>query len=437
METNFDYLLEKKEYADFAVQAVEAEKSLSISPATCAILSRRALELAIRFVFSYDAELKLPYQDNVSSLIHERTFRDMIEPRLFPMLKYTIHLGNVAVHTNSNIKRDEAVIALRDLFEFCDWIDYSYSKEYKEKAFDESILASGNEKRVKADELQKLYDSLSSKDRNLEEILKENESLRQQMAKERRQNIQTREFHIDTLSEAETRKKYIDVELREAGWMIGRNCTVEEPIIGMPNHTGTGFADYVLWGKDNLPLAVVEAKKASADAMVGRQQAKLYADCLQNQYGRRPLIFTTNGFEFFYTDDYMRYPTREVSGFFTQEELQLEIDRRKLRKPLENIEINDQITDRPYQKEAVTAVCDAISKRHRKMLIVQATGSGKTRVSISIVDVLRRHNYVKNILFLADRITLVRQAKNSYANLLGIYHAAIYWRTKTTRNPQE
>ncbi|MBS5713154.1 MAG: DEAD/DEAH box helicase family protein [[Eubacterium] rectale] len=418
METNFDYLLKKEEYADFAKQAVEAEKSLSISPATCAILSRRALELAVRFVFSYDAELSLPYRDNVSSLIHEPTFRRIIEPRLFPMLKYTIHLGNVAVHTNNNIGRDEAIIALRDLFEFCDWIDYSYSREYDEKTYDESILASGNEKRIKADELMKLYESLSSKDKKLESVLKENEELREQMAKKRSQNVKTREFHVDKISEAETRKRYIDVALKEAGWVIGRNVTEEEPVTGMPNSTGTGYVDYVLWGKDNLPLAVVEAKKASVDAMVGSQQAKLYADCLQNKYNRRPLIFTTNGFEFFYTNDYMGYPRREVSGFFTQEELQLEMDGRTSRIPLENIRISDDITNRPYQKEAVTAVCDAIINKHRKMLIVQATGSGKTRVSISIVDVLRRHNYVKNILFLADRKALVKQAKNNYTNLL-------------------
>lgn len=418
METNFDYLLKKEEYADFAKQAVEAEKSLSISPATCAILSRRALELAVRFVFSYDAELSLPYRDNVSSLIHEPTFRRIIEPRLFPMLKYTIHLGNVAVHTNNNIGRDEAIIALRDLFEFCDWIDYSYSREYDEKTYDESILASGNEKRIKADELMKLYEGLSSKDKKLESVLKENEELREQMAKKRSQNVKTREFHVDTISEAETRKRYIDVALKEAGWVIGRNVTEEEPVTGMPNSTGTGYVDYVLWGKDNLPLAVVEAKKASVDAMVGSQQAKLYADCLQNKYNRRPLIFITNGFEFFYTNDYMGYPRREVSGFFTQEELQLEMDGRTSRIPLENIRISDDITNRPYQKEAVTAVCDAITNKHRKMLIVQATGSGKTRVSISIVDVLRRHNYVKNILFLADRKALVKQAKNNYTNLL-------------------
>lgn len=418
METNFDYLLAKTEYKDFAKQAVEAEKSLSISPATCAILSRRALELAVRFVYSYDAELRLPYQDNVSSLIHEPSFRGIIEPRLFPMIKYTIHLGNVAVHTNSNIKRDEAIIALRDLYEFCDWIDYSYSEEYEDKTFDESILTTGDEKRVKADELKQLYDKLSSKDKKLAEILKENEELRKQMATQRTSNMTSRVFHVDKISEAQTRKKYIDVELQEAGWVIGGNCTEEEEVTGMPNSTGLGYVDYVLWGKNNLPLAVVEAKKASVDTMVGSQQAKLYADCLQNKYGQRPLIFTTNGFEFFYTNDYMGYPRRRVSGFFTQEELQLEVDRRKQRNSLDTIEINNKITDRPYQKEAVTAVCDAIEKKHRKMLIVQATGSGKTRVSISIVDVLRRHNHVKNILFLADRTALVKQAKNNYSNLL-------------------
>lgn len=418
MNTNFDYLLSKSEYSDFSYQAVEAEKSIAISPATCAILTRRALELAVRFVFSYDAELVLPYQDNISSLIHESTFRNIIEPRLFPMLKYAIHLGNVAVHTNSIIKRDDAIVALRDLFEFCDWIDYSYSAEYAEKSFDESLLATGDEKRVKADELKILYENLSSKDKKLEEILKENEELRKQMAQKRVENNYSRKFNIDDISEAETRKKYIDVKLQSAGWFVGKNCTVEEPVTGMPNSTGTGYVDYVLWGKDNLPLAVVEAKKASVDPVVGSHQAKLYADCLQNQYNQRPLIFITNGFEIYYTNDFVGYPRREVSGFFTQDELQLEVDRRKQRVSLDSIEIKDSITNRPYQKEAVTAVCDAISKKHRKMLLVQATGSGKTRVSISIVDVLRRHNYVKNILFLADRTALVKQAKNNYTNLL-------------------
>ena len=418
MATNFDYLLKNNDYSTFATAAVEAENSISISPATCAILVRRALELAVRFVFAYDSDLVLPYQDNISSLIHEPTFRNIIEPRLFPMLKYAIHLGNVAVHTNNNIRRDEAVIALRDLYEFCDWIDYSYSVEYSEKSYDESLLPTGDEKRVKAEELKDLYDRLSSKDKKLKDVLEENEELRRRMAEERKSHTKQRDFNIDAISEAETRKHYIDVALSEAGWVIDKNCTIEEEVTGMPNATGVGYVDYVLWGKDNLPLAVVEAKKASVDPIVGSQQAKLYADCLQNKYNQRPLIYTTNGFEFFYTNDHMKYPKREVSGFLTQDELQLEVDRRKSRIPLDTIEISDDITNRPYQKEAVTAVCDAISNNHRKMLIVQATGSGKTRVSISVVDVLRRRNYVKNVLFLADRTALVKQAKNNYTNLL-------------------
>lgn len=418
MKTNFDYLLKKEEYKSFALQSVEAEKSIAISPSTCAILCRRALELAVRFVYSYDADLQIPYRDNLSSLVHETTFRNIIEPRLFPMLKYVIRVGNMAVHTNSKIKRDTAVTSLRDLYEFCDWIDYSYSKDYKEKSFDESLLALGTEKRVKAEELKELYDNLSSKDKKLEQIIKENEDLRKQMAEERKLHTETREFHVDKISEAETRKRYIDIALQEAGWIIGNNCSVEEPVKGMPNNTGIGHVDYVLWGKDRKPLAVVEAKKASVDTVVGSQQAKLYADCLQNEYNQRPLIFTTNGFDIYYTNDYVGYPRRIVYGFFTQEELQLEVDRRKQRIPLESIEIKDTITNRPYQKEAVTSVCDAIDNKHRKMLLVQATGSGKTRVSISIVDVLRRHNYVKNILFLADRTALVKQAKNSYSKLL-------------------
>ena len=418
METNFDYLLNKTEYKDFAIQAVEAEKSIAISPASCAIHSRRALELAVRFVYSYDSDLALPYQDNISSLIHEYTFKSIIEPRLFPMLKFVIRLGNIAVHTNKSISRDDAIVSLKDLYEFCDWIDYSYSQDYQEKTFDESLLSTGTEKRIDAEELKSLYDELSSKDKKLSEVLKANEELRQQMSEKRKNNSQNRDFHIDEISEAQTRKKYIDIALKEAGWIIGKNCTEEEPVTGMPNPSGTGFVDYVLWGKDNLPLAVVEAKKASVNPVIGSQQAKLYADCLQNKYIQRPLIFTTNGFEIYYTNDFLNQPRREVSGFFTQDELQLEVNRRTQRIPLENISINNKITNRPYQKEAVTAVCDAIMHNHRKMLIVQATGSGKTRVSISLVEVLRKHNYVKNILFLADRITLVKQAKKNYTNLL-------------------
>lgn len=418
MCTNFDFLKKNKDFNSFSEQAIEAEKSLLVSSATAAILSRRALELAVRWVYSYDNALLVPYQDNLSSLIHERTFKSVIEPSLFPMLKFIIKLGNVAVHTNQAIKRDDAILSLRNLFEFCKWIEYCYAEEYSDVSYDESILEKGKEEKKRPEELQDLYERLSSKDKKLEEIRKENELLREQMTKLRVKNETSRTFEVDSMTEAETRRKYIDLDLMEAGWEKGKSYEVEVPVIGMPNQTGKGYVDYVLYGENGLPLAVIEAKKTSVDLMVGSQQAKLYADCLGQQYGQRPLIFTSNGFEMEFTDDAGGYPKRRVSGIFTQEEMQLNIERRKTRKPLKNIVIRDDITNRPYQKEAVLAVCDAITKKHRKMLIVQATGSGKTRVSISIVDVLRKHNYVKNILFLADRKALVKQAKKNYSNLL-------------------
>lgn len=405
-------------FSSFSEQAIEAEKSLTVSSATVAILARRALELAVRWVYVNDNELQLPYRDNISSLIHEDSFRKIIEPRLFPMLKYVIKLGNIAVHTNQRIGRDDAILSLRNLFEFCKWIEYCYSATYQETLYDESILQDEKEQKKRPEELKNLYEQLSNKDKKLEEIRKENVQLLEQMTQLREANTKQRSFKVDDITEAETRKRYINIDLMEAGWQIGKDCLEEVEVVGMPNSTGIGYVDYVLFGNNGLPLAVVEAKRTSVDPIVGSQQAKLYADCLQNQYNQRPLIFITNGFETYFVDDYNDYPRRRISGIFSKEELQLNIDRRKTRKPLENILISDDITNRPYQKEAVTAVCDAIKNKHRKMLIVQATGSGKTRVSISIVDVLRRHNYVKNILFLADRTALVKQAKNNYGNLL-------------------
>ena len=427
MSTNFDFLTAAPAFSSFSTQAIEAEKSLVISPATSAILSRRALELAVRWVYVSDDGLKLPYRDNLSALIHEETFRDILEPRLFPMLKYTVRLGNTAVHTNQKIKRDDAILSLRNLFEFCKWIEYCYStqyQDYEDAVYDESLLESAvsaeirRETQPRPEELQELYAKLGSRDKKLEEIRLENESLRVEMTKLREKNTTENTFQVDAFTEAQTRRKYIDIELMDAGWRIGTDCREEVTVSGMPTPTETGRADYVLFGDNGLPLAVIEAKKTGTDPIAGSRQAKLYADCLEKEYHQRPFIFTTNGFEIEFTDDYGQYPRRRVSGFFTKKELQLNMDRRKSRKPLDTIEINDQITNRPYQKEAVAAVCDAIRKKHRRMLIVQATGSGKTRVSISLVDVLRRHNYVKNILFLADRKALVRQAKKSYGNLL-------------------
>lgn len=417
--SNFAFLKEKKLYDSFTDACLEAEKSLQISPATTAILTRRALELAVKWMYSFDEGLTLPYDDRLSALIHEQSFRDIIDGDLFPLLRFTVKLGNVAVHTNSTISREEAITSLRNLHQFVSFIDYCYSADYTAKPFDEDLLLSGDESRKRKEEYQDLYEKLSAKDRKLEDIIAENEKLRKQLTKTRIHNQEEKvyDFQVDDISEYETRKRYIDVDLKLAGWTFGRDILVEYKVTGMPNRDGVGYVDYVLFGDNGKPLALVEAKRTSVNVNQGKQQAKLYADCLEKMHGQRPIIFLTNGFESRIWDD-TEYPDRNVSGVYSKPDLVKLIERRQLRRPLQNIEIKDDITNRTYQKEAIINVCEAFESKQRNALLVMATGSGKTRVSISIVDVLVRHNWVKNVLFLADRRELVRQAKNSFNNLV-------------------
>ncbi len=415
MCSNFEFLKGKKEFESFSSQCLEAEKSIIVSPATCAILSRRALELAVKWVYANDSDLVLPYQDNISSLIHNESFRELIDSSMFNIIKYIVKLGNVAVHTNKPITRGEAVLALHNLHQFVSWIDYCYANEYTARDFDENELHEGDNKRTRPEELKDLYEKLSSKDRKLEELINENEELRKLRTEKRKENTENNHFKVDDISEAETRRRYIDVELKLSGWTFGKDVLIEVEIPGMPNNSGVGFADYVLYGDNGKPLAVVEAKRTSVDEKKGEQQAKLYADCLEKQYGQRPIIFLSNGFNYWIWDDCGQ---RRTFGFYKKSELQLIIDRRTSKENLNNIKISDDISNRYYQKEAITAVAEAFEKNQRKALLVCATGTGKTRTAISIVDVLSKHNWVKNVLFLADRKALVKQAKNNFSKLL-------------------
>lgn len=417
MYSNFTFLKVNDLYTAFTNACLEAEKSLLVSPATCAILSRRALELAVKWLYSYDSDLMVPYQDNLSSLIHDNSFLNIIDRDLLPLLKYVIKLGNVAVHTNSNITWDEAVLSLHNLHQFVSWVDYCYSDQYSATKFNEELLQVGEEKRTRPEELKDLYHRLSAKDRDLEQVMKENAELRQQLTQKRIENTQQYDFRVDEISEYETRKRYIDLELKLAGWTFNKDVQEEFQVTGMPNKQGVGYVDYVLFADNGKPLAVVEAKRTSVDPNKGKQQAKLYADCLEQMYSQRPIIIYSNGFETYFWDD-VEYPARKLSGFYSKEELALLIDRRTMKKPLHDVTLNEQIAGRYYQQEAVLSVCQELSRKQRKTLLVMATGSGKTRTAASLVDVLTRYNWVKNVLFLADRKTLVSQAKNSFNTLL-------------------
>jgi type I restriction enzyme R subunit len=215
-------------------------------------------------------------------------------------------------------------------------------------------------------------------------------------------------------SEAETRDYFIDLLLKEAGWPLDQTRDREFAVAGMPNNDGRGFVDYVLWGDDGKPLGLVEAKRTRRDARAGQQQARLYADCLQRQFGQRPLIFFSNGYEHWLWDD-TNYPPRAVQGFYKKAELELAIQRRASRKSLATAELNKDIVERYYQWRGIRRIAESFERDHdRKALLVQATGAGKTRTVIALCDLLMRCNRVKRVLFLADRVALVNQAVNAF-----------------------
>ncbi|NLD10872.1 MAG: DEAD/DEAH box helicase family protein, partial [Clostridiales bacterium] len=252
---------------------------------------------------------------------------------------------------------------------------------------------------------------------DLEALIEENKALKAELTARRETKKDTYVPKPIDLSEYKTRKIYIDALLMDAGWTEGKDWVNEVELQGMPNKSEVGYADYVLYGDDGRALAVIEAKRTCVDVAKGRQQAKLYADLLEKQYRRRPVIFLTNGFETRIADN--QYPERKVAAFYSKRDLEKFFNLQTMRMSLKHISINKNIADRYYQEAAIKAVCNAFDeKNRRKALLVMATGSGKTRTVIALVDVLMQHGWIKNILFLADRNSLVMQAKRSFTNLL-------------------
>lgn len=414
--SNFDFILKNEIFKTFAEAAEEAEKSIAVANVSCTILCRRALELAVKWIYANDRELVLPYQNNLSSLVYDINFKSMINEKVFNGMTYIIKLGNFAVHSNKKVTRKEAVLCLKYLFDFMDWIAYYYDSNYIETKFDEGKLPGESSANLKKEEREELENKLVEKDEKIEKILKENEELREKLTKQRTSKKTAYNFKVSDISEFETRKQFIDLDLKIAGW-DSTNIREEVEVKGMPNIQEIGHVDYVLYGENGKPLAVVEAKRTSKDAKIGQQQAKLYADCLEKEYAQRPIIYYTNGKEIYMWDD-LSYPERKVSGFYTQDELQLLIKRRDSKENLEHIFIANNIANRPYQLEAVKKVCESFEQKHRRALIVMATGTGKTRTAISLVDVLTSKNWVQNVLFLADRTELVKQAEKNFKKLL-------------------
>ena len=406
--TNFDFLLKDKQFDTFSGVAIAAENTLHIDVDSCVINCRRAMEFAVKWMYSVDKALYLPYQDNLQNLMNGEDFRDIVGNDIWQRMDFIRKVGNSAAHGGRKVTGEQAELCLENLYIFLDFVACCYGKNYKSSNFDKSLLELTPEEALSF---------VPDNNIDLSKLIEENRELKEELTARRAEQQQTYVQKPLDLSEYKTRKIYIDFMLEDAGWREGRDWLNEVELPGMPNRSEVVFTVYVLYGYDGRPLAVVEAKRTCVDVSKGRQQAKLYADLLEKKYGRRPVIFLTNGFETHIDDN--RYPERKCACIYSKRDLEKLFNLQTLRTSLKNITVNKSIAGRYYQESAVKAVCNSFGeKNRRKALLVMATGSGKTRTVIALCDVLLQHGWVKNILFLADRNSLVTQAKRSFVNLL-------------------
>ena len=425
MASNFDFL--KNRYPTLHEQATHAERLIRSAPRASCFYSRFTLEQAVQWLYANDPYLKLPYANNLGALIHERTFQENLRPGLFPKIRTVHKVGNLAVHDASKISQKDALRIVEELFHFLYWLCRYYAPDGKQLGtltFDRTLIPQPAEDQadLSLKQLQALESRLSLADemRQIAEAKRqqteqEMERLQAELDALKQANEATTDTH--DYNEADTRHYLIDVLLKEAGWDIHQDGWTEVEVQGMPpatNPTGIGYVDYVLWGDDGKPLALVEAKRTHRNPVEGKHQAELYANCLEQRYSQRPVIFYSSGYETWIWDD-ATYPPRAIQGFLKKDELERLIFRRTHRKRLHLVPVNSAIVDRAYQTEAIRRITETFDPdRGRKSLLVMATGTGKTRTAIALVDVLMRANWVKRTLFLADRNALLTQALRAF-----------------------
>ena len=417
MEVSENFAFLKQEFPHVAESASFAERHVFGDPRACCFHARHALERLLKRIYKVEKALKPPKVTNLDGYISDPAFRELVPEVVWQKAEYIRHAGNVAAHGNKSPTPEKALDVVRELCHVLYWTGRTYLRKGAEslqgKTFDESLVPKVEPATTPASvqELEALKAQRDAAAEARKEIESELEALRERLAAIKAENEGVPETH--DWDEDKTRTLIIDLALERAGWTLDRKQDREYEVTGMPTESGVGYADYVLWGDDGKPLALVEAKKTTVDPAVGQQQAKLYADCLEAMHGQRPVMFYTNGYKTFLWDD-LAYPPRPVAGFYKKDELASLIIRRAQRAPLDVSRVKNEIVERYYQKRAIGSIGDQFAKARRKVLLVMATGSGKTRTAIALVDLLQRAGWVKRALFLADRVSLVNQAVGAF-----------------------
>ena len=406
---NFDYLKELPLFTTLYNRCDQAEMFCKSDPDKSSMGCRRALEWIVDLIYRVQ-HWEISSRMSLFEKVKDSRFVDFINSRdLMNKLHYVRSVGNRAAHVGGVSKKD-CEYAVLDIYYFVGDVLMLLGFIERYPKFDKSLLP------------EKGTPVMIPITTNEEATQQQEEAAKEASPKTSSDILQA--HNPNNLSEAETRKIYIDEMLREAGWEVsetdnvivsGKAC-IEIEVQGMPNPSGIGYADYVLFDTNGMPLAVIEAKKTSVDTVVGKKQAQLYAKCLKARFGVMPVVYYTNGFETNIIDG-LGYPARTIYGFHTREDLQKIIQKRG-RHDIVDMLAKEEIVNRDYQIRAVKRVCEHFNTKHRRALLVMATGTGKTRVSIALVEVLLRNNWINNVLFLADRTALVEQAFGKFNTYL-------------------
>jgi len=427
---NFEFLREK--WPELVGLAGYAEHYAHSDPSSALIKLRNFVEFIVLNIYS-ELNLPKPIQPNLNDLLNLSSFKDAI-PRVVNNKLHGVRInGNKAAH-GEKLSTVTALWLIREAYDIAKWYFVTYANGSLEACPEfqkppETSLTEESKAELKRQK-RGLLEKLAAQETQMQELLNklENERGKAKAVEQDLEKFKAKAQSVaDELSfdEATTRNRLIDSQLVAAGWDVGpdgqntKEVTQEEEVQHQPTPTGLGYADYVLWDDNGKPLAVIEAKKTAESPEKGRNQARLYADGLEKMHDQRPVIFYTNGFEISIWDDAQGYPPRHLYGFYSKDSLQYLVNyQREEKKPLDSIMPQRGITDRNYQQRGIKEVLERFSDKHRKALVAQATGTGKTRVAISLTDILIRASWVKRVLFLCDRKELRKQAKNVFNDFL-------------------
>ncbi|MEU3018027.1 DEAD/DEAH box helicase family protein [Nocardiopsis sp. NPDC007018] len=424
--SNFDFL--RAEWPDLHNEAIRAERLAVADPRVSCFYARRTLELAVNWLYEADDTLRIPYQSDLAARIAEPTMVNLVGPAIRTKMDLIRRQGNSAVHRPGPVSHQDSTRTAVELFHVLYWLARNYTRGTVSPpasglSFQRDVIPTpvpAEVRRKKQAEVQKMAEDFARQQDELAKAQRRNKDLDAEVLRLRAEVKEAKAVNaaVDDqhdYNEADTRTHIIDLLLREAGWALTNPEDREYPLTGLPTSTGEGRADYVLWDDNGRPLAVVEAKRTTKDARDGQQQAKVYADALEARFGQRPVIFCTSGYRTFVWDDHFGYPPREVQGFYTKDELRTLIMRRAGRQALAGVEINADIAGRHYQARAIRRIAETFADdKQRQALLVMATGAGKTRTVIALVDLLNRAGWIKRVLFLADRTALVNQALGAF-----------------------